>query len=52
MHSSVFFKLGDIEFSLLDYFTLVETLGQVLRPNKHGFLPPCHDTTLERLGIE
>ncbi|WP_086981659.1 hypothetical protein [Vibrio aphrogenes] len=51
IHSSVFFKLGGIEFSWLDGFTLMETLGQVVRPNKRGLLSPCHNTILERLSM-
>ena len=40
-----------IEFSLLDYLALVEALGQVVRPNKRGYIPPCDNTILERLNM-
>ncbi|WP_181359056.1 hypothetical protein [Vibrio mediterranei] len=29
-----------VEFSLLDYLALVEALGQVVRLNKRGYIPP------------
>lgn len=51
MQPSVFAKIGGIEFSLLDYLTLVETLGQVVRSNKRGYIPPTHNTVLERLNM-
>ncbi|MEZ9057273.1 hypothetical protein [Vibrio pelagius] len=44
-------KLGGIEFSLLGYLSLVDALGQVVRPNKRGYIPPCHYTILERLNM-
>ena len=51
MQPSVFAKIGGIEFSLLDYLALVETLGQVVRSNKRGYIPPTHNTVLERLNM-
>lgn len=51
MQPSVFSKIGGIEFSLLDYLALVEALGQVVRPNKRGYIPPCDNTILERLNM-
>lgn len=51
MQPSVFSKIGGIEFSLLDYLALVETLGQVLRPDKRGCIPSTHNTILERLNM-
>ncbi|MCL9775476.1 transposase [Vibrio methylphosphonaticus] len=48
---SVFSKMGGIEFSLLDYLALVEELGQVVRPNKRGYISPCSDTILGRLNM-
>lgn len=51
MQPSVFAKIGGIEFSLLDYLTLVETLGQVVRSNKRGYIPLTHNTVLERLNM-
>ena len=51
MQPSVFAKIGGIEFSLLDYLALVETLGQVIRPDKRGYIPPCDNTILERLNM-
>ncbi|MGF1779058.1 transposase [Vibrio nomapromontoriensis] len=49
--SSVFSKIGGIEFSLLDYLALVEELGQAVRPNKRGFIQPSQNTLLERLTM-
>ncbi|WP_231897808.1 transposase [Vibrio tapetis] len=49
--SSVLSKRGGIEFSLLDYLALVEELGQVVRPNKRGYIPPSHNSLLERLNM-
>jgi REP element-mobilizing transposase RayT len=40
-----------VEFSLLDYLALVEALGQVVRPNKRGYIPPGNNTILERLNM-
>jgi REP element-mobilizing transposase RayT len=51
MQPSVFSQIGGIEFSLLDYLALVEALGQVVRPNKRGYIPPCDNTILERLNM-
>lgn len=51
MQPSVFSKIGGIEFSLLDYLVLVEALGQVVRPNTRGYIPPCDTTILERLNM-
>ncbi|CAH6784690.1 hypothetical protein VCHA27O13_40180 [Vibrio chagasii] len=51
MQPAVFSKIGGIEFSLLDYLALVETLGQVMRANQRGYIPPTHNTILERLNI-
>ncbi|NOI24003.1 hypothetical protein [Vibrio mediterranei] len=39
------------EFSLLDYLALVEALGQVVRLNKRGYIPPCQIMLLERLNM-
>ncbi|OEE10488.1 hypothetical protein OC1_16730 [Vibrio cyclitrophicus ZF207] len=51
MQPSVLSKIGGIEFSLLDYLALVEALGQVVRPNKRGYIPPCDNTILEPLNM-
>ncbi|SNX49723.1 hypothetical protein VTH8203_03371 [Vibrio thalassae] len=51
MQPSVFPQIGGIEFSLLDYLALVEALGQVVRPNKRGYIPPSQTTLLERLNM-
>ncbi len=40
-----------IEFSLLDYFALVEELGRVIRPNKRGYICSSKNTLLERLEM-
>ena len=51
MQPSVFSKIGYIQFSLLDYLTLVETLGQLLRPDKRGCISLTNNTILERLNM-
>ncbi|CAH7043235.1 Y1_Tnp domain-containing protein [Vibrio chagasii] len=51
MQPSVFSKMGGIEFSLLDYLALVETLGQVIGPDKRGYIPPTNNKILERLNM-
>lgn len=40
-----------MDFSLLDYFALVESLGYMVRPNKRGYIKPCQGTILDRLGM-
>jgi REP element-mobilizing transposase RayT len=40
-----------LEFSLLDYFALVEELGRVFRPNKRGYIRTSKNTLLERLEM-
>ncbi|MGR5287470.1 transposase [Vibrio maritimus] len=40
-----------IAFSLLDYLTLVEELGRVIRPNKRGYVRFSNNTLLERLEM-
>jgi REP element-mobilizing transposase RayT len=40
-----------IEFSLLDYLELLDTLGRVVRPDKTGFIAPCSSNILDVLNM-
>jgi hypothetical protein len=40
-----------IEFSLLDYLELLDTLGRVVRPDKKGFIAPCSIKILDVLNM-
>lgn len=51
MQPSVFSKVGCVECSLLDYLTLIGTLGQVVREHKRSYIPPCENTILERFNM-
>ncbi|MDP5254318.1 MULTISPECIES: transposase [unclassified Vibrio] len=50
-HNSVKAYLG-IEYSLLDYIALVERLGQVVNPDKAGFLMSDTSSLLHVLGLD
>ncbi|MGR5354140.1 transposase [Vibrio sp. DNB22_19_2] len=40
-----------VEFSLLDYLSLLEELGQQIKPNKRGYIPPQNQTILQKFHL-
>ena len=40
-----------VEFSLLDYLSLLEELGQQVKPDKRGYIPPQNQTILQKFNL-
>lgn len=41
-----------LEYSLLDYLELVETLGQTIRPDKRGYIVSTENSLLQKLELD
>ena len=44
--------INGIHFSLTDYFELTEWVGQVIRDDKRGYIPPHIQPILQKLGVQ